>query len=117
MFDRQPPASPSLRTRRSAGERLRDAILDLADHKAVVLAHNETSWASITFAGARHKLLLAFSGASAIEAGEQLVASLPDHEFAIPGQLVAEAAVVEVDHRLAPPSMRVTCELLLLEDA
>jgi hypothetical protein len=41
---------------------------------------------------------------------------LPEHEFAIPGQLVADAAVVEVDHRLTPPRMIVTCELLLLEE-
>jgi hypothetical protein len=117
MFDRQPPAPSALRTRRCAGERLRDGLLDLTDRAAVILTHNETSWASITFAGARHKLVLAFDGPAAVEAGELFIAALPDHEFAIPGQLVAEAAVVEVDHQLNPPFMRVTCEILLLEDA
>ena len=116
MFDDQPPAPPAMRTRRSAGERLRDALLDLAARRATVLTHRETSWASITFAGARHRVELAFDGAQAVESGELFVAALPDHEFAIPGQLVAEATIVEACHRLDPPSLRVTCELLLLED-
>jgi len=46
-----------------------------------------------------------------------LIAELPDHEFALPGQLVADASVSAVDHALAPsPRLTVTCELLLLED-
>ena len=51
------------------------------------------------------------------EGGEALIAMLPDHEFALPGQLVADASVSAVDHALAPsPRLTVTCELLLLED-
>ena len=45
-----------------------------------------------------------------------LGAFLPEHEFALPGQLVADAAVTAVDHRLEPPRMQVSCELLLLEE-
>jgi hypothetical protein len=115
MFDRKPPAAPGLRARRGTGERLRDALLDLAG-RATVVSHREKSWASITFAGARHSFELVFDGEDSIEAGERFIAVLPDHEFAIPGQIVAEATVVEVDHRLDPPLMQVTCELLLLED-
>ena len=117
MFDCQPPAPPSLRTRRSAGERLRDALVDLVDRRATVVTHREKSWASVTFAGARHTIQLVFDDEEAVEAGELFIAALPDHEFAIPGQLVADATVIAVDHQLVPPSMRVTCELLLLEDA
>lgn len=116
MLDHQPPASPALRVRRGARERLRDALLDLAAHRATVLAHRETSWASITFAGARHRVELAFDGAQGVEAGELFIAALPDHEFAIPGQLVAEATVVEVDQRIDPLALTVACELLLLEE-
>jgi hypothetical protein len=105
-----------LRARRGTGERLREALIALAQGKADVLAHSETNWASITFAGARHRLELAFEGADAVDAGELFIAFLPEHEFAIPGQLVADAAVLEVDHRLTPPRMTVTCELLLLEE-
>lgn len=104
------------RTRRGPGERLREALIALAQGQATVLAHSEASWASITFAGARHRVELAFEGEEAVEAGELFIAFLPEHEFAIPGQLVADAAVTEVDHRLDPPFMRVSCELLLLEE-
>jgi hypothetical protein len=104
------------RHRRSTGERLRHALLSLARGKATVLTHSEKGWASITFAGARHRIALAFDGVEAVEAGEAFIAFLPEHEFALPGQLVADAAVTEVDHRLDPPHMRVSCELLLLED-
>jgi len=115
MFNTHAPKPPSVRTRRTPGERLRDAVLAVAGSGTIV-AHREKSWASITFAGARHTLGLTFEGREAVRAGELFIAGLPDHEFAIPGQIVAEANVVEVEHRLDPPFMRVDCELLLLED-
>jgi len=110
--------TPSRRfTRRSTGDRLLHAVQALADDRGQLLAHTEKSWASVTFAGTRHSLVLLFSGADAVAAAEDLIARLPDHEFRIPGQLVADAAVAEVDHRVSPhPRMIVTCELLLLED-
>src|SRR5690606_40953640 len=89
--------------RRDASEALRVALLDLAQGRAAILAHTERSWASVTFAGARHRIELAFEGAEAVEAGELFIALLPEHEFALPGQLVADAAVTEVEHRLDPP--------------
>lgn len=101
---------------RSAGEKLLDALSQLAEGRSRLVRHAEKSWASITFAGTRHKVELAFEGAAAVEAGESFIAFLPEHEFAIPGQLVADAAVVAVEHRLDPPLLTVTCELLLLEE-
>jgi hypothetical protein len=109
-------ASPPARHRRGLGDHLREALLALTRDKGAILAHGEKRWASITFAGARHRLELAFEGEEAIAAGELFIAFLPEHEFAIPGQLVADAAVTEVDHRLEPPRMTVKCELLLLEE-
>jgi hypothetical protein len=102
--------------RRSPTVRLREHLLGLACGHATILTHEEKAWASVTFAGARHRVELAFEGADAVEAGECFISFLPEHEFAIPGQLVADAAVTEVDHRLDPPLMRVTCELLLLDE-
>lgn len=102
---------------RALAERLRDALGELADGHARVLSHNEIAWASATFTGTRHRVALAFDGEEAVAAGEALIAALPEHEFAIPGQLVADAGVVEADHRLAPaPRLVLVCELLLLED-
>lgn len=104
--------------RRGVGDRLREALLALGDWRGQVLTHSEKSWASITFAGSRHTLALMFAGEEGVEAGEHFIASLPEHEFAIPGQLVAEASIIEVEHRLLPqPRLVVQCELLLLEDA
>ena len=110
---RRRPAPPQ----RSTGDRLREALLALGDFRGQVIAHTEKSWASITFSGARHTLALLFAGDEAVEAGERFIAALPDHEFAIPGQLVADAAVTEAEHRLLPsPRLVVQCELLLLEE-
>ena len=106
------------RIRRTAADRLREAVLALAQHRGQLIEHHEKPWASITFAGARHTLSLLFMGDDAVAAGEELLAALPDHEFAIPGQLVADANVTSVEHRLLPTArLAITCELLLLEDA
>jgi hypothetical protein len=83
-----------------------------------IASHRETAWASITFAGARHRLEVLFEGEEAVVAGEAFIEALPDHEFDIRGQLVADAAVMEVDQGLSPePRLAVSIELLLLEDA
>ena len=107
------PAPP----RRSTGDRLREAVMALGEFRGQVITHGERAWASITFTGARHTLALVFAGEEAVEAGERFIAALPDHEFAIPGQLVADAAITEVEHRALPaPRLAVQCELLLLEE-
>lgn len=104
------------RRRREPRIGLREALFALARGQAAIVSHEEKNWASVTFAGARHRIELLFDGAEAVEAGELFIAFLPEHEFAIPGQLVADAAVTAVGHRLEPPRMQVSCELLLLEE-
>jgi len=107
-----------IRTRRSIGDRVSDALQQLASGHATFINHKEKAWASITFAGTRHEIRLEFDSPLAIDAGEHLIAALPDHEFTIPGQLVAEAAVASVDHCLHPqPRLTVNITLLLLEEA
>ena len=106
------------RRRRNLSDRLRDALFELAGRQARIASHRETAWASITFAGTRHQLEMHFEGVEAVEAGEAFIEALPEHEFAIPRQLVADAAITEVDHRLgAEPRLAVSVDLLLLEDA
>jgi hypothetical protein len=83
-----------------------------------VLRHTQSRWASITFEGARHKLAIEFAGDAPVAAGETFIAELPEHEFAIPGQLVAEATVTRAEHVLLPEArLTVECEVLLLKDA
>ena len=108
----------SPRARRTSADRVRKALTELHGGHGEVLTHTEKAWASITFAGTRHSLKLVFVGADAVATGEVFVAELPEHEFAIPGQIVADAAILEVEHRLLPePQLVVQCELLLLEES
>lgn len=103
--------------RRTDAEKLRYALLELAEHRAQVLDHRERPWASITFAGARHCLSLLFAGEEAVAAGEAFIDRLPDHEFTIPARLVADAVVRGVEHRMHPhPRLVLHCEVLLLEE-
>ncbi len=117
-LDRRPQANPSLPRARRPWLQLLAAVTELAGPAAELIRHTESGWASVTFSGTRHIIVLAFAGAEKVAAGEQFIAALPDHEFTIPRQLVADAAVLAVDHTTLPePKMIVEIELLLLEDA
>ncbi|MDJ0642756.1 MAG: hypothetical protein QNJ15_08055 [Erythrobacter sp.] len=113
------PRGRRYRPKRTTADRLREALLMLAEGHASLLSHEEKAWSSITFSGTRHEVMLDFDGTEAVEAGEDFIANLPDHEFRIPGQLVADATVREVDHRFGGDDERmvVTAVLLLLEEA
>lgn len=94
------------------------ALLELAEGKAELIRHAERAWASVTFSGTRHDVTLAFVGTEAVEAGERFIEALPEHEFTIPRQLVADAAVLRVEHTLLPqPRLVVEAQLLLLEES
>lgn len=102
---------------RRVRQHLVEAVMTLAGGKAELAHHIERGWASVTFSGARHTLSLVFTGAEAVAAGEEFIAALPEHEFTIPRQLVADAVVISAEHRLLPePRLAVEAELLLLED-
>lgn len=112
------PSPRRYRPRRTVGDRVELAVLTLAAGRAQLLSHEERPWASITFSGSRHELALDFGGAEAVEAGETFIADLPDYEFTIPGQLVAEATITKTDHSFLPePRLVVTAVLLLLEES
>lgn len=102
---------------RRTRQHLIEAIMALSDGKAQLAHHVERGWASVTFAGTRHTMSLVFASAEAVAAGEAFIVALPEHEFAIPRQLVADAVVVSAEHALLPePRLAVEIELLLLED-
>lgn len=103
--------------RRGPWLKLLAEVLALGGPGAEFLRHSERPWNSATFSGSRHTIRLAFTGAEAVACGERLIAALPDHEFTIPGQLVADATISSVEHQTVPePRMTVEAELLLLED-
>ena len=101
----------SLRRRGMRGPwlQLLSAVLDLAGGNAEFLRHSEKSWVSATFSGTRHTIALSFTGLDAVAAGETFIAALPDHDFTIPRQLVADAAILSVDH-VAVPQPQMTVE-------
>ena len=115
--DRTAPR-PSLRkVRRDPANHLLGALHKLGEGQGIVLRHEERAWASITFSGARHVVALRFVGDPAVAAGERFIAALPEHEFAIPRRLVADAAIVAVRHAMLPePSLEVECEVLMLDE-
>ena len=89
----------------------------LAGKRGRLIAHSEQPWASATFTGSRHSLDLAFDGAGDVAVAEQFIAVLPDHEFAIPGQIVADATITSVSQTSLPvPRLTLTAEVLLLDD-
>lgn len=103
--------------RKGSWRPLLNALVDLSGGTAELVSHSERAWASITFAGTRHRVTLAFAGQAAIAAGEALIAALPEHEFTVPGQVVIDATVIAVEHALLPaPKLTVEAELLLLEE-
>ena len=99
------------RSARAPAQRLREAIAALAGPAGEIIHHVESNWASITFSGTRHRLLLYFFDTEGIEE------ALPEHEFMIPRQLVVEATVRKVEQSWLPePHLDVSIELLLLEE-
>jgi hypothetical protein len=114
----KPANAPHPRVRISPGERLLRAVLALAGPDADLMEHSEAPWASVTFAGTRHTIVLRYQGWEACDAAEAMMAALPEHEFTIARTLVADAAVVRLDQVLLPePAMTVELALLLLDDA
>ncbi|MEI6641379.1 MAG: hypothetical protein WCL10_05040 [Novosphingobium sp.] len=109
--------TPHPRVRISPGERLLRAVLAMAGPPTELMEHREEPWASVTFAGTRHTIVLRYQGWEACDAAEALIAMLPEHEFTIPRTLVADAVVVRLDQVLLPePVMTLELALLLLDD-
>lgn len=105
------------RTGRFGPLKLLARVLALGGPDVEFLRHGERPWSSATFSGSRHVIAMAFTGSEAVAHGEHLIAALPDHEFTIPGQLVADATITSVEYDNGPrPRMTVEAELLLLKD-
>jgi hypothetical protein len=72
----------------NAHRALTNALLKIAT-PAEIPESRERPWASVTFTGARHWVSLSVGPARA----DAVAAMLPDHEFDLPGHLVADIAV------------------------
>ena len=74
------------------------------------------SWASVTFAGARHRLRLRLSGERAGDAADAFLAGLSERDFALRGHILADIALVEED-RHEPGTIRLILEALTVEES
>lgn len=108
------PRAP--RSRATPGERLVRAVMAMAGPQAELVRHAESPWASVTFTGSRQTLAIRFYGWEGCDDADRLMQALPEHEFRLPGVLVADAGVVGCEQVLLPaPRTEVELELLLLD--
>lgn len=72
------------------------------------------SWASATFLGARHEIVLTLDGEGAGEAADSFVEGLSEKEFALRGHILAD--IVLVSDSRASGHARIVLEALTVED-
>lgn len=83
--------------RPGTGDRLVRALRDIVAAEDDVTVQAEAvaseSWASITFAGERHRICLSVAGLRASQATDRLAAALADLDPDMPGQLLVDIAL------------------------
>lgn len=92
------------------------AVRALAERTACFVLEDVRSrrWASVTFQGARHELAFRLEGDGAEAAAAQFVAGLEAAEFALPGHILADIALVDEERQ--PGCARLRIEALTVED-
>lgn len=78
--------------------------------EVTIAAADWTRWASATFTGARHRLTLRASHSTALE---RWLAELPEHDFALPGHVVADLLVA--GSRRSDTTVTIDIEALTVE--
>ncbi len=79
--------------RRDPHTRVITQLLDLAGKDSSVIATSSRPWASATFVGARHAIVLRLTGPDHEARAAALAERLPEAEFSIGGHIVADACV------------------------
>lgn len=69
------------------------AVLEVCGEGSELVGAHEREWASATFSGARHSLDLLIQAKDEGGALPDTIARLPDHEFDLAGEIVADCAV------------------------
>jgi len=103
----------------AAGAELRRALVaNFVDLGAAVTFESLSSraWASITFAGERHRLALCLPGPGAQAAVDAFLDGLGDREFALRGHVVADIEATGIQ-RDGEGQIRLTLEALTVEDS
>lgn len=103
-----PAAAGLLRALLSRAGVERDRIL-LTEFQSV-------DWNSLTFSGERHRIDLRIPQPGAAAIAERLIGELEEADFAIPGQIVADIALVGPPLHGDDGSIRVTIEALTVTE-
>ena len=99
-----------------AGTALLRATANLVNFHAVVEEMKSRNWASITFTGARHEIVLRLEGDGADAAADRFCESVGAAEFELRGHIVADISVVAREP--APDGgIRLRIEALTVEEA
>ncbi len=80
----------------STARKLIRTVLPLFGGGAELIEAREREWASATFCGARHVLVLRSRLARADAPAPAALALLPEHQFSLEGEIVADCAVTRV---------------------
>lgn len=70
------------------------AVMEICGEDSELVGAHEREWASATFSGARHSLDLLIPTNGEGVALPDAIARLPDHEFDLVGEIVADCAVI-----------------------
>ncbi|MDQ4418902.1 hypothetical protein OOT33_00375 [Sphingobium sp. DEHP117] len=84
--------------RRDPHVRVIACLSEFAGPNIAVVASSSRPWASATFIGAQHRVILRFAGDDAAERAARFADALPEAEFTIAGHIVADACVDEWGH-------------------
>lgn len=75
-----------------------------------------TDWQSLTLIGEKHKLRFRIPGPGSIEVANLLAEGLAEAEFEIPGQIVADIALVREPRSCNDGSIEIEIEALTIEE-
>lgn len=95
---------------------LRAVSVNFVNFQMVVEEVRSRSWASATFAGARHEISFRIDGEGAGAAADAFLANLSTTEFSLRGHILADIALVAEERRDDSESVRISLEALTVED-
>lgn len=104
---------------RDPQEALSQTILEMAGPDAAFTAIRSRPWASATFVGRKFRMILRLNGHDGPGRSAVLARMLPRHDFAIPGQIVADLQVDEQESgtdEKGAPFASLTLTVLTVED-
>jgi hypothetical protein len=73
-------------------------------------------WASVTFSGARHRIVFSLAGVDAGATADSFVERLDETDFDLRGHILADVALLDAERDGAGERVKLTIEALTVED-